>query len=51
MFTKKSFFYTFLGFTQSYSYPLDDIEEFYQLIARSYKSEKPINLTGIDKIH
>ena len=50
-FTEKSFFYTILGFTQSHSYPLDDIEGFYQLIPGSYKSDKPINITGIDKIH
>ena len=51
IFTNKSFFYTILGFTQSYSYPLDDIDGFYQLIPGSYKSEKPINITGIDKVH
>ena len=51
IFTEKSFFYTILGFTQSRSYPLDDIEGFYQLIANEYKSDKPINITGIDKIH
>ena len=51
LFTEKSFFYTILGFTQSQSYPLDDIEGFYQVIAGSYKSDKPINITGIDKIH
>ena len=51
IFTKKSFFYTILGFTQSHSYPLDDIDGFYQLIAGSYKSEKSINITGIDKFH
>ena len=33
IFTNKSFFYTILGFTQSHSYPLEDIEGFYQLIA------------------
>ena len=49
--TNKSFFYTMLGFTQSHSYPLDDIDRFYQLIAGSYKSDKPINITGIDKVH
>ena len=32
LFTEKSFFYTILGYTQSRSYPLDDIEGFYQLI-------------------
>ena len=51
IFTEKSFFYTILGFTRSRFYPLDDIEGFYQLIAGSYKSDKPINITGIDKIH
>ena len=51
IFTEKSFFYTNLGFTQSRSYPLDDIDGFYQIIAGSYKSDKPINITGIDKIH
>ena len=51
IFTQKSFFYTILGFTRSRSYPLDDIDGFYQLIAGSYKSDKPINITGIDKIH
>ena len=51
IFTEKSFFYTTLGFTQSRSYPLDDIDGFYQLIAGSYESDKPINITGIDKVH
>ena len=51
IFTEKSFFYTILGFTRSRSYPLDDIDGFYQLIAGLYKSDKPINLSGIDKVH
>ena len=51
IFTEKSFFYTILGFTQSRSYPLDDIDSHYEIIAGSYKSDKPINITGIDKIH
>ena len=51
IFTEESFFYTILAFTRSQSYPLDDIEGFYQLIAGSYKSERPINISGIDKIH
>ena len=51
IFTEKPFFYTILGFTQSRSYPLDDIDSHYQLIAGSYKSDKPNNITGIDKIH
>ena len=50
LFTEKSLFYTILGFTQSRSHPLDDIDGFYQLIAGSYKSDRPINITGIDKI-
>ena len=45
IFIEKSFFYTFLGFTRSQSYPLDDIDGFYQLIAGSYESDKPINIT------
>ena len=51
IFTNKSFFYTILGSTQSHSYPLDDIDGFFQLIPGLYKSEKPINITGIDKVH
>ena len=51
VFTNKSFFYFILGFTQSHSYPSDNIEGFYQLIAASYKSEKPNNITGIDRVH
>ena len=51
IFTERSFFYTILGFTQSRSYPLDDIDGHYQIRAGSYKSDRPINITGIDKIH
>ena len=51
IFTEKSFFYTILGFNQSRFYPLDDIDGFYQLIAGLYKSDKPFNIKGIDKIH
>ena len=50
-FTKKSFFYEILGFTQSDSGELGDIPGFIQLIPGSYKSDKQINNTGIDKIH
>ena len=50
LFTEKSFFYTILGFTQSRSYPLDDIDGFYQLIPGLYKSDKPTNIRGIIKI-
>ena len=51
IFTEKSFFHKILGYTRSRSYPLDDIDGFYQLIAGSYKSDRPINITGINKIH
>ena len=51
LFTGKSFFYTILGFTRSRSYPLNDIDGFCQLIAGMYKSDRPIIITGIDKIH
>ena len=51
IFTDKSFFHTILGFTQSHSYPLEDIDGFYHLIAGSYKSEKPINSTSSNKMH
>ena len=50
IFIEKSFFYTILGFTQSRSYPLDNIDGLYQLIAGLYKSDKPIKITGTDKI-
>ena len=51
IFTNKSFFYTILGFTQSHPGPLNDIEGFYQILPGSYKSNKPINIIGIDKVH
>ena len=51
IFTERSFFYTILGFTQSRSYPLDYIDGFYQIIAGAYRSDRPVNITGIDKIH
>ena len=51
IFTNKSFFYTILGFTQSHQGFLIDIEGFYQIIPGAYKSDKPINITGIDKVH
>ena len=51
IFTNKSFFYTILGFTQSHQGPLNDIEGFYQILPGSYKSDRPINFTGIDKVH
>ena len=30
---------------------MDDIDGFHQLIAGSYKGDKPIDITGIDKVH
>ena len=51
IFTEKSFFYTILGFTQSHQGPLNDIERFYQFLPGSYKGNKPINITRIDKVH
>ena len=42
--------YTISGFTRSRSYPLGDIDGFYQLIVGSYESDKPINIRGIDKV-
>ena len=48
-FTKKPLFYTIVGFTQSHSGVLGDIEAFIRKIP--YKSDKPINITGIDEIH
>ena len=51
IFTEKSFFYKILGDTQSRSYPLNDIDGFYQILPGSYESDKPINITGVDKVH
>ena len=51
IFTKKYFFYTILGFTQSHQGPLNDTEGFYQILPGSYKSDKPVIITGIEKIH
>ena len=51
IFTNKPFSYTILGFTQSHQGPLKDIEGFYKNLTGSYKSDKPNNITGIDKIH
>ena len=40
-----------IGFTQYLSGPLSDIDGFIQLILGKCQSEKPINITGIDKVH
>ena len=49
IFTEKSLFNTFLGFTRSRSYLLDDVDGFYQMIAGYYKSDRPINITEMTK--
>ena len=50
-FTEKTFFsYTFLGFTQSHSGVLGDLKGYIQLIPGTYKSDKSINISGIDKL-
>ena len=51
IFNKKYFFYTILEVILSHSGPLGDIEGFIQLISGIYKSEKPNNFTGADKVH
>ena len=48
-FTRKCFFYTNIGLTQSHSGILGDFEGFVQLIPGSNRSDKPINITGFDK--
>ena len=49
-FSKKFSLYINLGFTQSHSGELGDIEGFVQLTPGTYKSDKPVNITGIVKI-
>ena len=49
IFTKKPFFNTLLGFVGSHSSPLRDIKGFVSSITGTYGSEKPTNVTGIDK--
>ena len=51
IFTEKSFFYSTLGYTQSHQGPLNDIEVLYQILPGSYKGDRTINITGIEKIH
>ena len=45
-FTKKSSFYTLLGFIESHSGELGDSPGFAQLLPGTYKSDKLINITG-----
>ena len=49
-FTKKTFLYVFLGLTQPHLSELGDIEGLAQLTPGTYKSDKPMNITGFDKI-
>ena len=51
MFTKRSFFCTVLGFTQSYSGPLGDLDRYSQLIPGTDKSDRPNDITSLDKVH
>ena len=51
IFTENFFFYAILGFTQSHQSSLNDIDGFYQILPGSYKGNRPINFTGIYKIH
>ena len=51
IFTQKSFFYGLLEFRESPFGVLGDVPGFVQLIPCTYKSEKPISITGNDKFH
>ena len=51
MFTEKSLFCRFLGFTQSHSGVLGDVEAFVQLVPGTYKRDKPNIFTDTDKVH
>ena len=50
IFTERFFLYN-IGFTQSHSGPLGDLDGYIQLIPGTYKSERPININSIDKVH
>ena len=47
-FTKRSSFYTILGFIKSHSGVLGDFSGCVQLIPGSYKNDNPFNITGSD---
>ena len=49
-FTKKNFLYHFRLYT-IHSGPFSDIDGFAHLVPGKYKSDKIINVTGIDKVH
>ena len=40
-----------MGCTQSYSGPLGDLDGYIQIIPATYKSDRHINNTSIDKVH
>ena len=50
-FSNTFLFYTILGFIQSYSGLLGDIENLIQILPGEYKSSKPFKITGVDKVH
>ena len=51
-FTKKYlFFQIVLGFSQSHSGEVGDIERFFQIKPGTHKNDKPINIMGVDKVH
>ena len=49
-FTEKNFFPYSITITQLYSGLLDEIQSFIQLIPGSNGSDKPFNITGVDKV-
>ena len=49
--TKKSFFFKIVGSTQLHSGELRNVPGFIQLTHGTYKSDKPIKFTSIDKTH
>ena len=48
---KKSFSYTILGLFESHSGVLGDTIGFVYITPGSCKSDNPINITGVDKLH
>ena len=50
-FGKNTFFKTTLGFIQPRCGPFSDFEGFIQITQGTYKSNKPVTLTGVAKVH
>ena len=50
-FTKRFFFNTILGYTQSHSSLFCDIDGYIWLTPGTHQNEKPPNITGNDKLH